>query len=374
MNGLSAIHNITILNSSVVADGAGHGSGIGTGPNIEGTSEIRIIDISNSSVIASSGRGYAAIGSGSPESPVGSIHFAGNCVVECQRSGNTSAIRASSILIAAASLVMVTDDAPLFGTHPISRGPISLIIGYHRTTGEKSEPLSSIDSAFLHVGNVNISDSDLELFRFCVEGNWIHLCFDESLAPIRSVILGTCGEGSYSFPASIGNVSRNLIASDGRAHFGIESTYSFIDVLSFPPSPSQRKSASYQFCDSIIVATSSVILVESVSPSARGVHRSGGANAARTTLVVIGAVVLVAVAGGVIVVAFRRQAALLTDSEVTTASSGTGRIPCPGSGNGLISLDPESGDWPVSPTGDQPESEIWSNNPVTVRDSGLAEE
>jgi hypothetical protein len=162
-------------------------------------------------------------------SQVGLLHFTGDCSVECDARESRAAIRASSILMTVASLRIVTDDAPLFGTHPIDNGS-SVIIGYRQTTAAESEQVSSVHSAFLHVGQVNVSDSLLGSFRFCVERTEFRYCFDEALGPVRSVMLSAGGEGPYSSPAWIGNISRPLIASDGRTTFSI---CSFADVLSF---------------------------------------------------------------------------------------------------------------------------------------------
>jgi hypothetical protein len=165
--GLSEINNVTILNSTVMANGSQNGSGIGTGAMMaDGSSQIRTIAISNSTVFARPGPGYTAIGFVRSGTQVESIDFIGDCLVRCEGSGNSSAIWASSIFITAALLVIITDNVPLFGTHPVMRSG-DLIIGYHETTPEGSEQLPSIDGAFLHVGHVNVSDSDLGLFRFC---------------------------------------------------------------------------------------------------------------------------------------------------------------------------------------------------------------
>jgi hypothetical protein len=231
--GLSEIDVVTIFNSTVIANGSHDGSGIGTrAMTASGSSQIRTIAISNSTVIARPGPGCTAIGSVLSGTQVESIHFIGDCLVKCEGSGNSSAIWASSICIAAALLVVITDNAPLFGTNSVM-GSGDLIIGYHETTDERSEQLPAFDGAFLHVGHVNVSDSDLGLFRFCVESVEIRHCFDDDVGPIRSAILSARHNGSYSFPSSIGHISRNLIASDGRTVFSVNAPYSFIDVLSF---------------------------------------------------------------------------------------------------------------------------------------------
>jgi hypothetical protein len=189
------------------------------------------------SVIASNKPDGAAIGSGSFGSQVESIQFIGNSFVKCEGSSNARAIRARSLWIVSASLSVVTNDAPLFGTSPVSYGSVELIIGYRQPTPAEIEPLGSINGKFLHVGNISVSDARLGLFRFCVKRTGFSHYFDESSAPIQSVILSTHGEGPYSFPASIGNVSRDLISSDGRISSRLDTNYSFIDVLSFPPDP-----------------------------------------------------------------------------------------------------------------------------------------
>jgi hypothetical protein len=281
--------------------------------------------------------------------------------------------------------VFVSDDAPMFGTSPISGGSVDLIIGYHQTTAEKSERLSLIEGAFLHIGNVNISSSHLGSLQLCVDGNRIHQCFDENLAPIRSMILGTCDEGPYSFCAWIGNVPHNLIASDGMTRFKIESSYSFIDILSPAPSPSTCSftgstllkqiqgsasgfataisigiSVSDQFCDSII------LVMESVSSSARDIHQAGGGNTTRTILVSIGAFVLLIVVGSAMIVVFRRQTALVTGSKTPPSNSPDGNIISQGTGNSPIKLTSERGQLSTQATGNSPEPETGINDQVTV--------
>jgi hypothetical protein len=103
--------------------------------------------------------------------------FIGDHFVDCEGSGNSSAAWALSVLITAASLVIIAGDAPLFGTCPVN-GSAGLIIGYHQTTTEGSEQLPSIDEAFLHVCYLNVSDSGLGMVPFCVEGVAEGACLD----------------------------------------------------------------------------------------------------------------------------------------------------------------------------------------------------
>jgi hypothetical protein len=233
----------------------------------------------------------------------------GNCFVECQGSENLAAIRASTILITAASLTIVTDNAPLFGTSPINSQASDLVIGYHQSTTENSERFLPVNGAFLHVGHVNISDSLLALFRFCIKRIGFGHCFNESLGPIRSVILSTGGEGPYSFPAWIGNVSGDLIASDGRETFSIDSNYSFVDVLSFPPSPSCYFTRSAPVLDSI------TLLKKSIAFSADVFGPAEGDAATRIILIAIACFVLLLIIGAIVLVLFRRRRESLKDSE-----------------------------------------------------------
>jgi hypothetical protein len=231
---LSEINDLTILNSTIVATGTG-GSGIGTSHFVEdGISAIHTIAISNSTLNSSGGSGYASIGSGAADRPVASIRFMGNCLVECHANWSSPAIRASSILMSAGLLSIVADGAPVFGTTPINNGSAILVIGYHRNTTAESEPSLRNNGAFLHIGDVRAPDSLLGTFRFCVDGVEFRFCFDQSLGTIRSVIVGTGIGGQYRFPAWIGDISRDLIASDGRTRFSVDSAYSFVDGLFNP--------------------------------------------------------------------------------------------------------------------------------------------
>jgi hypothetical protein len=311
----------------------------------------------------------------------------------------------------AASLVIITDDAPLFGTRPVN-GSGGLIIGYHRATAEGTEQLPSMDEAFLHVGYLNVSDSGLGIVPFCVEGTDVRHCFDENVAPIRSVILNAQSNASYSFRAWVENTYQDLVARDGRTSFALTSNYSFIDVLSFPPSPTAyfRDSAPLGhttfaiFRDSqILISTSATVISNlfdvslgtsasdefydstifpfsfsrttycfknsaplghttfatfrqtwSFSSSVRDIRQTEGSSAARIISLVIASLVILIIAGVAIVVIFRRQTALLTDSDTTTPSNSvTGRIPCPPTANGLVSLAPGRGHPPGSPTAHQ---------------------
>jgi hypothetical protein len=307
-DGLSEIDNLTISNSTVSACGTKNGPGIGTGfIGMDGMSVIQRIAISNSSLIAISGPDYAAIGSGPFGSRVGLLHFMGDCFFECQGSRSPAAIRASSILMTTASLLIITDGAPLFGISPISDGSAVLVIGYRQTTAEKSEQVSSIDGSFLHVGHVNVPDSPLGSFGFCVRRKGFGQCFDERLGPIRSVILSTGGEGPYWFPASIGNISRDLIASDGRTRFSIDSNYSFIDVLSFAPSPTTcfftgTKPLSQEMHDSCPLA-------KSFKPTTTGtVPQTEPSGETTTILWSVGIVIFLGIVAALIIVAWRRRA------------------------------------------------------------------
>jgi hypothetical protein len=107
----ASIGSLVIRNSGVATRGTKNGPGIGT------SFEPAVIQrnvISNSSLIAISGPRCAAIRSGTPGSPVGLVHFLGDCFIECQANESPAAIQASSLLMKAASLCIISDDALLF--------------------------------------------------------------------------------------------------------------------------------------------------------------------------------------------------------------------------------------------------------------------
>jgi hypothetical protein len=406
------IDNITIINSTVVAQGADGGSGIGTGV-VQDLQQAVI-----GTIVISNSRLTATIGSGSSGGEVGCVKFIGNCFVECQGSEGPPDIRASSILIATASLAIVTDRTPLFDTTPVTSGCVDLTIGYHRKTVNGSELLPSVNGAFFHIGDVNVPDDYLGSLRFGVHSAdlssmGIRYWFDETVAPIRSVVLTARTGDSLSFFASNGNASSHLMASDGTIRFFVESTYSFIEILSFPPSGttcdsarsaplrntvfamfgegqtfiattasckseifigSPRKSASDQFSISVVVSFSSctrlsdstILLRQSMSSSDRALHQTGGAEATRITLVAIASFILLAIAAVVVVVAFRRQTKLLTDTEVAPSDSGAVMTPDQDAGNGLISIAPNCLQSLSSPTSNphSPTESLTMHNPV----------
>jgi hypothetical protein len=224
------------------------------------------------------------------------------------------------------------------------------VIGYHQSTTENSEPLFPANGSFLHVGHVNITDSLFAVFRFCIKRMGFGHCFNENLGPIRSVILSTSGDGPYSFPAWIGNVSGDLIASDGGKTFSIDSNYSFVDVLSFRPSLSGYFTCSATFVD-----------VQSYPP--RPIYHitsTKGGSATPITVVVVACFALLGIIGTVIFVQFRRRSAFLIGSEVIGSSRAQVRaepeLPCRGELNEL-----------EEPMGDENEGVVGeAENPLTA--------
>jgi hypothetical protein len=227
----SKINEIMISNSTVAAINYGssdnYGSGIGSGYALKGNSGVGEITISNSNVSASSlGSG---IGAGSGD--VGTLQFSSECWIELNRSGAASAINALSIVLRDGLLTFVTDNCPLFGTSPSNLGELRMVIFYREVTPEGAERLSLLNSTFVHVGNLSLSDSELNSLRFCVRSSGYEQCFESMPRPIRGCIVSVPCAGRYWFPASANNHHENLTGSCGRSVFDIAPHYSFIDVL-----------------------------------------------------------------------------------------------------------------------------------------------
>jgi hypothetical protein len=234
----SQIRLFEILNCTIGATVASvfGGSGIGTGSVAgEGASVIDHLMISSSKIIANSGLDSCVIGSGRPGSYVNSLTFSGVCFIECSHMGAVSAVSASQILIVRGTLMFLTDSSTLFGTSPLNSGPFELVVLYRQATSENCEPLSMLDNHFVHIGALNLSDSQLNSLTFCIQKTHFERCFGDYPQPIRSFVVSVPEEGDYSFPASADGVSGQLESSVGRTVFSLRPHYSFIDILLFKP-------------------------------------------------------------------------------------------------------------------------------------------
>jgi hypothetical protein len=122
---------------------------------------------------------------------------------------------------------------------------LDLNILYRHVTSEGSERLSLLDSRFVHVGQLDLADSQLRSLTFCIRGTTFERCFLDYPLPIRSFLLSVPVVGNYSFPASALGISDQFEDSNGRTVFSLDSKYSFIDVFRFDhfPAPTISPSA-----------------------------------------------------------------------------------------------------------------------------------
>jgi hypothetical protein len=158
-------------------------------------------------------------------------------------SSGRSTNRARSILISNASLVFITDYPPLFDSSPSNNGSFDLVIGYRETSSEGCEPLSLLEGPFVHIGELVVSRCEDPLLEFCIQKPGFERCIGRDGIRIRSVIVRSPGEGSYTFPGSLDGIPGRFEASDGTSDIAMNS--SFIDILSFRrPGLSDCRSAS----------------------------------------------------------------------------------------------------------------------------------
>jgi hypothetical protein len=234
--GRSQVDVLAIVNCTIVAlvDSMVGGSDIGTGSVADGGTSL-IIDllISGSKVVASNALNASVIGSGPLGSDVYSLQFSGDCFIECIRTGTANAINASSILILFGSLTFVVDDAPLFGTSPMNLHPFDMVIFYRQVTSDGCEPLSLLNNTFVHVGNLNVSDTELNSLTFGIQGSGFWRWFRDYPRSMRSFIVSVSGEGPYSFPAVVNGSAGQFEDRYGRTRFDIASPYEFIEMVRF---------------------------------------------------------------------------------------------------------------------------------------------
>jgi hypothetical protein len=236
--GRSTIVNLTISKSIVVATSWSRGSGIGTGDvATTGISTIGLLRISNSTVRATGGPGFPGIGSGTTNTEVQTLDLSGVCFIECLGNRTGPTLSASSVSFSAASLVFLTNAARLFERSPSTMSWFDLIIGYRQVTSKASEPLSSLQVPFLHIGELRTPKSNWTSLEWCILTSGIERCFDDKSDGIRSVSVRSHDENHYSFPGWLDGIRGHFASSDGKTGFVIETTGLFIDVLSFvlPP-------------------------------------------------------------------------------------------------------------------------------------------
>jgi hypothetical protein len=146
--------NLTILNGNITAGRSGETAGIGSGAGDSGgESTVESLTIQGGKITANGAS--AGIGRGGEGGEVKLLTFSGNVVLRCDAAEGQSAVTASSILLADASLIFHTPGNRLFGEIPSRVGDLNLTIlnGAVISEGADGERLSGLNGTFLGIGN-----------------------------------------------------------------------------------------------------------------------------------------------------------------------------------------------------------------------------
>jgi hypothetical protein len=193
------------------------------------------VTISNSTLVGLDSLNGSVIGCGPDGNDINELVLLGSCFLECPGNGQMPTVNALSIMISAASVAFITNDMPLFGTSPSNSDAFDLVIGYHQATPYGNEHIESLYGPFLHIRNVDVPDNEVRLLEFCIRKAEFERCLDDRTGPIRSLIVGSRGEGNYSVPGWLDGVPHILMDLDNRTDFPIELKDSFIDHAFFVP-------------------------------------------------------------------------------------------------------------------------------------------
>jgi hypothetical protein len=250
--GISRVENVTIFRSTVLGR-SDYGTGIGTTDAYLAVSRIESLTIFKSTVVGSATNGASIGVIRSEESMIDNVTM---CDSNIDARGNaidtdsgglsfsnctvwSDGITGSSILISS-TLLFIASRAPLFGVSPSNVGPFDVVIAYHETTSEGSESLELCEGPFLQVGNLSVPENESTSFQFCIRKQTVgceksfERCFDNGTGRIRSVIVRSLAEGTYSFPGWISGHDGSFSAADGQIEFALELlNSSFLDVLVF---------------------------------------------------------------------------------------------------------------------------------------------
>jgi hypothetical protein len=143
-------------------------------------------------------------------------------------------VNATSIVIADASLVFETEGNRLFGSSPSSTNLIDLTIFYHRATVLGEEPLSELQTAFLQIGNLNISENNDEKWTFYISNGEYERCIAALSANVTSVVLSVPSFSNYSIGAFT-DQRRGHLEWNGNPVFEVNSNISFFETPLFVP-------------------------------------------------------------------------------------------------------------------------------------------
>jgi hypothetical protein len=212
-------------------------------------------------------------------SRVGSIEFAGMCFVDCQVASTRPPITASSITISRGSLTFVTDSSPLFGTAPSNGGDFDLVICYRRATVKETENLSSLDSRFIHIDEVQIPDSVVSSWTLCIETIESTRCIVNMTPFVRSLVFRGVLNHDYRFPAAGDGVSGYLQSADRQTVFPLQLKYSYVDVVWFVTASAPRTAS-----PTFVFRASTVLGVNEFRPSSVLPSNGGGLSGVRISI------------------------------------------------------------------------------------------
>jgi hypothetical protein len=232
--GRSSVGNLAIF-SSIVNALASNGSGIGTGTTASsGISNVGTVTLTGVIINARSLMNGTGIGGGWPDGQLDILILSGTSVMNSNSKSVNLSVNATSIVIADASLVFETEGTRLFGSSPSSTSLIDLTIFYHRVTLANDEPLSELQTSFLQIGNLNISENNDEKWTFCVSNGVDERCIAAPSADVTSVVLSIPTFSNYSIQAFT-DERRGHLESDGNPVFEVNSNISFFDTALFVP-------------------------------------------------------------------------------------------------------------------------------------------
>jgi hypothetical protein len=220
----SRIEHLVIANGNVSGNSktgaAGGGSGIGTGCawNNGANSSIKTLTIVDANVSGSSTAGGEGGGSGigigrsfeaGSDSNVGCLRLSGNLILLCD------SFRASRILISNASVLVFTQGDRVFEASPDLFGMDFLMILYGTASFELNEP-SVVGRPSLCIGDMTLPVRECT-WRFCVSGV---VCSATVVGAIRGLFALLPGGGAYSVQAD-GAVSGFLGPSEDETTFHV---------------------------------------------------------------------------------------------------------------------------------------------------------
>jgi hypothetical protein len=112
-------------------------------------------------ITASSSGGGSCIGNGNSTTRVALtvklLKISGTVILFCT---GKFPINASSVILSKTSLRITTPQNRVFGVNPFREGSLNLTIVYENVKSAGLEPLGSLNSRFLTIGNISLPDSN----------------------------------------------------------------------------------------------------------------------------------------------------------------------------------------------------------------------